>query len=367
MGADARRSSSRESAWASWSRRSISSSWPKCRSRMPAPPPASINAMGQIGGAIGIAVIGTIFFGLIGSGAASERRKRAARSGRRTCRRSACRGHSCRSSPGASRPASSIAPNAKDLSAEPDSCQSGEAALTRNEESDPQSIAAIRASLAARGKEANQRNFIRGGRAHADLGDRARSAGVFALTFLLPPRPRSKAELDGSRRRQACRVMGDGSERPLEPRNLLRRTVIGGPARRRSSRRAGSPSRRFRLGAESGSCGCRLGPSSPIHRRGAFSVGSSLRNTWKPQRLAEGFPRRYRARGYSRNHSIAAGPRQAASPVNRTLMQRVWPAGTSNPDHCARERFTNTTEFDDARSIFGPDDVADERAAARCE
>ena len=41
----------------------------------------------------------------------------------------------------------------------PESCQRGEAALARNEASDPQSIAAIRASLDARGKEANQRNF----------------------------------------------------------------------------------------------------------------------------------------------------------------------------------------------------------------
>ena len=87
----------------------------------------------------------------------------------------------------------------------PESCQRGEAALTRNEASDPQSIAAIRASLDARGKEANQRNFSEAIE-RTLIWQIVALGGVFALTFLLPPRPRSKAELaNGSRRRQAFR------------------------------------------------------------------------------------------------------------------------------------------------------------------
>ena len=42
--------------------------------------------------------------------------------------------------------------NAKDFTAKPASCQKGENALKENEESDPESIQAIRDSLTARGK-----------------------------------------------------------------------------------------------------------------------------------------------------------------------------------------------------------------------
>ena len=50
---------------------------------------------------------------------------------------------------------------AKDFGALPESCRAGEAALARNESSDPQSIAAIRASLQKRGQGADQRDFTR--------------------------------------------------------------------------------------------------------------------------------------------------------------------------------------------------------------
>ena len=84
--------------------------------------------------------------------------------------------------------------NAKDFNANPASCQKGEDALKANEESDPESIAAIRASLTARGKEANQRNFTDAVE-NTLIWEIVALGFVYCLTFLLPQRPRSKAEL----------------------------------------------------------------------------------------------------------------------------------------------------------------------------
>lgn len=152
-----------------------------------------INAMGQIGGAVGIAVIGTIFFGLIGSGAASS----VASVRPELVQDMSEIGVPKKSMPkltGSFETCFTDRANAKDLTSSPASCQRGEDALKRNEESDPESIAAIRASLTARGKEANQRNFTEAVE-HTLIWEIVALGVVFALTFLLPPRPRSKAEL----------------------------------------------------------------------------------------------------------------------------------------------------------------------------
>lgn len=153
-----------------------------------------INAMGQIGGAIGIAVIGTIFFGHIEIGAAASVE---------SVRPDLVADMQDIGVPKSQLPKLTRSfetcftdrAGAKDLSAEPESCRSGEAALTKNEESDPEAIAAIRNSLAARGKEANQRNFIEAVE-HTLIWEIVALGLVFCVTFLLPPRPRSKAELD---------------------------------------------------------------------------------------------------------------------------------------------------------------------------
>ena len=153
-----------------------------------------INAMGQIGGAIGIAVIGTIFFGHIETGAAASVE---------SVRPDLVADMQDIGVPKSQLPKLTRSfetcftdrAGAKDLSAEPESCRSGEAALTKNEESDPEAIAAIRNSLAARGKEANQRNFIEAVE-HTLIWEIVALGLVFCVTFLLPPRPRSKAELD---------------------------------------------------------------------------------------------------------------------------------------------------------------------------
>jgi EmrB/QacA subfamily drug resistance transporter len=152
-----------------------------------------INAMGQIGGAIGIAVIGTVFFGLIGTGAQESVQ---------SVRPDLVADMTDIGVPKSQLPKLTSSfetcftdrANAKDLSSEPASCKRGEAALAENEESDPQSIAAIRASLTARGKEANQRNFIDAVE-NTLIWEIAALGLVFCVTFLLPPRPRSKEEL----------------------------------------------------------------------------------------------------------------------------------------------------------------------------
>ena len=69
-----------------------------------------VNTTQQIGGAIGVAVIGVIFFGLLGSQAQVSVESVRARARGRPDARSACRPRSFRRSPPTSRPASSTAP-----------------------------------------------------------------------------------------------------------------------------------------------------------------------------------------------------------------------------------------------------------------
>lgn len=153
-----------------------------------------VNTTQQIGGAIGVAIIGVIFFGLLGSQAQvsvdSVRDELSAdlteigvpksQLPKVTDNFEACFVDRA---------------NAKDLDAEPDSCRSGEAALAKNEASDPQAIAAIRAALLARGMEANQRNFTRT-MERTLLFQLGALVVIFFLSFALPTKPRTREEME---------------------------------------------------------------------------------------------------------------------------------------------------------------------------
>ncbi len=152
-----------------------------------------VNTTQQIGGAIGIAIVGVVFFGLLGSQAqVSVESVRADLSAdlteigvppsqlpKVTTNFEAC--FVDRS-------------NAKDLAAVPDSCQRGEAALAKNESADPESVNAVRAALQKRGVEANQRNFTRTmeGTLLFQLGA---LVVIFFLSFALPAKPRTREEM----------------------------------------------------------------------------------------------------------------------------------------------------------------------------
>jgi len=152
-----------------------------------------INAMAQIGGAIGIAIVGTVFFGLIGSGAASS-----VASVRPAMNADMLDIGVPRSQlPKLTRSFETCFTDrftAKDLTVDPESCKRGEAALKKNEDADPEAIARIRASLTIRGREANERNFTEAVE-NTLIWEIGALGVIFGLTFLLPAQPRSKAEL----------------------------------------------------------------------------------------------------------------------------------------------------------------------------
>jgi len=152
-----------------------------------------VNTTQQIGGAIGVAIIGVIFFGLIGTQAQvsvesvrDELNADLTNIGVPNSQLSKVTGNfeSCFIDRA----------NAKDLAAMPDSCQRGEDALKRNEASDPQSIAAIRAAIVARGMEANQRNFTRT-MERTLLFQLGALVVIFFLSFALPAKPRTREEM----------------------------------------------------------------------------------------------------------------------------------------------------------------------------
>jgi EmrB/QacA subfamily drug resistance transporter len=150
-------------------------------------------AVSQIGGAIGIAAIGAIYFGLIGSEAApSVQSVRAAMTADLTA---------------AGLPAvavtSVVTPfetcfrdraNAKDFSVAPESCRKAEADAAAFARTQPALAEAIGVVIAKHSKQAVARNF-----ASAITWTLAWQIGalvlVFFLSFLLPRRPRSEAEM----------------------------------------------------------------------------------------------------------------------------------------------------------------------------
>ncbi len=153
-----------------------------------------VNTTQQIGGAIGVAIVGVVFFGLLGSQAqVSVESVRADLVADLTeigvppsqLPKVTTNFESCfvdRS-------------NSKDLAAVPESCQRGEAALAKNESADPESVNAVRAAMQKRGVEANQRNFTRTmeGTLLFQLGA---LVVIFFLSFALPATPRTREEME---------------------------------------------------------------------------------------------------------------------------------------------------------------------------
>ncbi len=153
-----------------------------------------INTTQQIGGAIGVAVVGVIFFGLLGSQAQVSVESVQSQLSADLTEIGV---------PGSQLPKVTAnfekcfvdRANAKDFSAVPESCQSGEEALKRNESADPQSIAAIRAALQARGLEANKHNFTRT-MERTLLWQIGALVVIFFLSFGLPAKPRTREEME---------------------------------------------------------------------------------------------------------------------------------------------------------------------------
>ncbi len=152
-----------------------------------------INAVGQIGGAIGVAAIGVVFFGQIGSQAVAsvDRVRDALRADLtsaglpsyvvpqvltsfETCFRDRA--------------------NAKDFSEEPESCEQAASVEASFAATSPVLATRIGNAIAVRAKEANRHNF-EVAMTNSLWWEIGALALVFFLTFLLPRRPRSEAEL----------------------------------------------------------------------------------------------------------------------------------------------------------------------------
>ena len=152
-----------------------------------------INAVGQVGGAIGIAAIGVVFFGLLGSqatvsvdGVRSELTADLAATGlpdaavqQVIASFGACFGDRA---------------NAKDSSAVPQSCADAERAQADFAASNPDVAAKVGDIIAQSAREATRRDFT-SAMTRTLLWEVAALFVVFLLTFLLPLRPRPREEL----------------------------------------------------------------------------------------------------------------------------------------------------------------------------
>jgi hypothetical protein len=85
--------------------------------------------------------------------------------------------------------------NAKDFSAVPESCKQGESQIQQFAAMQPAAAEKVGDALKARGLEANERNFI-DALEHTLLWQIAALVVIFFLTFALPPRPRSREEME---------------------------------------------------------------------------------------------------------------------------------------------------------------------------
>ncbi len=152
-----------------------------------------INAVGQVGGAIGVAAIGVVFFGLIGSQA--------------TVSVDSVRGEMTADLTAAGLPAFAVPQvvssfeacfrdraNAKDLSEVPASCAAADKAQAGFAAIDAKLAANVGDVVAGYAKEALQRNFTTA-MTRTLMWEMAALVVVFLLTFLLPPKPRSNEDL----------------------------------------------------------------------------------------------------------------------------------------------------------------------------
>jgi hypothetical protein len=152
-----------------------------------------INAVGQVGGAMGVAVIGVIFFGLIGSRAdVSVDSVKPALTADLVAA----------GVPSFATPSviASFATcfhdraNAKDFSVAPDSCKQAEASQATFAASQPELAAKVGAVIDTQARAANQRNFT-SSLTRTLLWEIGALFFIFFLTFLLPPKPRTEEEL----------------------------------------------------------------------------------------------------------------------------------------------------------------------------
>src|SRR4029079_2430771 len=155
-----------------------------------------VSAISQIGGAIGVAAIGVIFFGAIGNQAAdSFAAERPALAADLTAA----------GVPAFAQPQilDSVEQcfrdrsNAKDFSALPASCQQGQKNLDDLASTQPAMANAVRTTITAHALDANKLNFI-AALEHAMTWLIAAMAVVFLVTFLLPRRPRDETAQGGA-------------------------------------------------------------------------------------------------------------------------------------------------------------------------
>ncbi len=152
-----------------------------------------INAVGQIGGAMGVAAIGVIFFGLIGSQATTSAD---------SVGDTLTAGLTEAGLPGFVVPQVVASfetcfhdrANAKDFGEMPASCTEAEAAQSAFATTNPTLAKSIGDVVAASATEANRRNFT-GAMTTSLLWEIGVLAVVFLLTFLMPRRPRSDEDM----------------------------------------------------------------------------------------------------------------------------------------------------------------------------
>ena len=155
-----------------------------------------INAVGQVGGAIGVATVGVIFFGLLGSQATVSV-------------------DSVRDDLTAELTAAGLPPfalpqvvasfeacfsdraNAKDFSAVPPSCADAEKAQAAFAASDPALAAKVGNVVARHAQQATQRDFS-ASMARTLVWEMAGLLVISLLTFLLPSKPKRLEELPGA-------------------------------------------------------------------------------------------------------------------------------------------------------------------------
>ncbi|HZP20254.1 MAG TPA: MFS transporter [Bauldia sp.] len=152
-----------------------------------------VNAAGQVGGAMGIAIVGVIFFGLLG--------------GRADLAMEQVKPQLAADLAAAGIPAFAVPSvvdglaacfhdraNATDFSTEPESCKQLSASQAAFAASQPDVAKKAGDAIAVRAREANSHNFI-AAMSQTLVWQMVAVLVIFLLTFLLPPRPRTEAEL----------------------------------------------------------------------------------------------------------------------------------------------------------------------------
>jgi EmrB/QacA subfamily drug resistance transporter len=153
-----------------------------------------VNAIQQVGGAVGVAVVGVIFFGLLGSGAQTSVERVRSEVAADLSAAGVPAQYQGNIIPGFEQCFHDRA-NAKDFSAMPESCQAGEAQIASFRAQQPQIAEKVAAALKSRGLEANQLNFLNA-MERTILWQVAALIVIFFLSFLLPAHPRSREEME---------------------------------------------------------------------------------------------------------------------------------------------------------------------------